>query len=143
MAPSAPASVQELSITEPMRDFLDNITPGREPGISPLDHFRSRLSGGVLGSIPSAAGTLFGRPQGVLGRVLGGLNAGSGLERFGLFTSGTNGIAVGGPRSTQDGDRTEKSPTSVCGDTASFSTITGWTFENPAAGPPEPWYQVR
>ncbi|MDY6951605.1 MAG: hypothetical protein SWE60_08840, partial [Thermodesulfobacteriota bacterium] len=100
-----------------MRDFLDNIAPGREPGISPLDRFKDRLSGGGLGSIPSPAGTLFGRPQGVLGRVLGGLNARSGLERFSLFTSGTNGPASGPPLSNQDGNDTNKEPDSTCGDT--------------------------
>ncbi|MDY6838941.1 MAG: hypothetical protein SWH78_13325 [Thermodesulfobacteriota bacterium] len=126
-----------------MRDFLDNIAPAREPGISPLDRFRNRLSGGVLGSTPTSAGALFGRPQGVLGRVLGGLNARSGLERFGLFASGTNGTASGPPVSNQGGYDTNKEPGSACGDTAPPSVIGGWAFETPVATPPEPWYQLQ
>jgi len=143
VVPSAPAPVEESGITAPMRDFLDNITPGSEPGIGPLDRFRNRLSGSVLGSIPSSAGILFGRPQGVLGRVLGGLNARSGLERLGLFASGANRAASELPLSNQGGDDTNKEPGSVCGDTAPPSVIGGWAFETPVATRPEPWYQLQ
>jgi len=143
VAPSAPAPVRELGITAPMRDFLDNIAPAQGPGISVLDRFRKPSAGSVLENIPSSAGQFLGRSQSVLDRVSKGITALRGLERFGLFISGTNGIAAGMPPSTQDGGSTDKSPTSVCGDTASFSTIAGWTFEKPATGPPEPWYQIR
>ncbi|MDY6990676.1 MAG: hypothetical protein SWQ30_21750 [Thermodesulfobacteriota bacterium] len=145
MAPSAPAPApaRELGITAPMRDFLENITPAREPGSSALDRFRNRSTGSVLENLPSSAGPLFGKSPSVFGRLSKGITALGGLERFGLFRSGTNGIAVGGPPSTQDGGNADNSPASVCADTASFSTNAGWTFENPATGPPEPWYQVR
>jgi len=126
-----------------MRDFLEDMTPAREPSTSILDRFRNRSAGSVLENIPSSAGPLFGKSQSVLSRVSNGITAIRGLERFGLFTSGTNDVAVAGSPSTQDGGSTDKSPTSVCADTASFPSNAGWTLENPAAGPPEPWYQVR
>ncbi|MDY6951179.1 MAG: hypothetical protein SWE60_06690, partial [Thermodesulfobacteriota bacterium] len=66
-----------------------------------------------------------------------------GLERFSLFTSGTNGPASGPPLSNQDGNDTNKEPDSTCGDTAPPSVIGGWDFETPLAALPEPWYQLQ
>jgi len=124
-----------------MKDFLDNITPGRAPGIGGLDALRSPAVADILGRVPSSLGKLPTGSQNPLGRLSDNATGLGRLLRNGLLSSGVGGLSAGFPSFPQVVDDTDESAASACDDAA--ASATAGVSENQTPGLPEPWFLIR